>query len=101
MKKLLMIAALLVLASPAFAESEVTTWGCRYSHFYGYTHCGSTWTRIPDPVRDPEQEHQDAVARQKESEKWEQFCKPSFRHDEFGVLRATYAKQGCEFGRSE
>jgi hypothetical protein len=100
-KKLLMIAVLVLVSSPAFAESEVTTWGCHYSRFYGYTHCGSTWTKIPDPVRDPEQEHQDATARQKEGEKWEQFCKPSFRHDEFGVLRATYAKQGCEFGRSE
>ena len=93
--------ALVVLASPAFADSEVTTWGCKYSRFYGYTHCGSTWTKIPDPVRDPEQEKPDAAAHQKESEKWEQFCKPTFRHDEFGVLRATYAKAGCEFGRSE
>jgi hypothetical protein len=100
-KKLLIVAALVVLSSPAFAESEVTTWGCRYSRFYGYTHCGSTWTKIPDPVRDPEQEKRDAEAHRKESEKWEQFCKPTFRNDEFGVLRATYAKQGCEFGRNE
>ena len=68
--------------------------------FYGYSHCGSTWTKIPDPVRDPEQEHQDAVARQKEADKWEQFCKPSFRHGEFGVCCASQPipKQGCEFG---
>lgn len=101
MKKLLMVAALVVLASPAFAESEVSNWGCRYSRFYGYSNCYSKWTKTPDPVRDAEQEKRDAEAHQKESEKWEQFCKPSFRNDEFGVLRATYAKQGCEFGRNE
>jgi hypothetical protein len=90
-----------MLASPASAESEATTWGCRYSRFYGYSNCRSTWTRIPDPVRDPEQERQDAIARQKEGEKWEQFCKPTYRNDEFGIRRASYAKQGCEFGRTE
>jgi hypothetical protein len=96
-----MIAVLLAWASPALAESGASTWGCRYSRFYGYTHCKSTWTSIPDPVRDPEQEKQDAAARQKEDASWEKFCKPVFRADEFGVRRASYAKQGCEFGRTE
>src|ERR1700722_17922753 len=100
-KNVLIVAALVFLSQPASAETEVSNWGCRYSRFYGYNNCYSKWTRIPDAVRDPEQERQDAAARQKESEKWEQFCKPSFRNDEFGVLRAAYAKQGCEFGRSE
>ena len=44
---------------------------------------------------------QDAIARQKEEAKWKEFCKPVFRADEYGVRRASYAKAGCEFGRSE
>jgi hypothetical protein len=100
-KKLMMIAALIVYASPALAGSYTSTWGCRYSRFYGFSNCRSTWTKIPDPVRDPEQERQDATTQQKEDEKWAAFCKPTFRADEYGVRRAAYAKQGCEFGRSE
>jgi hypothetical protein len=100
-KKLMMIAALVAFASPALAESSVSTWGCRYSRYYGYSNCRSTWTDIPDPVRDPERERQEAIARQKEGAKWEAFCKPTFQTDEYGVRRAAYAKQGCEFGRTE
>jgi hypothetical protein len=43
----------------------------------------------------------DAAARQREHEKWTAFCKPTFALDEFGVHRASYAKNGCEFGRTE
>jgi hypothetical protein len=100
-KKLMMIAALVAFASPALAGSSVSTWGCRYSRYYGYSNCRSTWTDIPDPVRDPERERQDAAARQKEGAKWEAFCKPKFYADEYGVRRASYANQGCEFGRTE
>jgi len=100
-KKLMMIAVLVVCASPAFAGSYVSTWGCKYSRYYGYNHCRETYTELPDPVRDPEQERLDAAARQKEDAKWEAFCKPTFKTDELGVRRASYAKHGCEFGRSE
>ena len=57
--------------------------------------------RVPDPVRDPEQERLDAIALQQENAEWDAFCKPTFTIDEFGVHRAAYAKKGCEFGRSE
>jgi hypothetical protein len=100
-KKLIMIAALVACASPALADSYVSTWGCKYSRYYGYRNCRSTSTKIPDPVRDVEQERLDAAARQKEDEKWTTFCKPAFTADEYGVRHATYAKQGCEFGRNE
>jgi hypothetical protein len=49
----------------------------------------------------PQQERLDATARQREDEKWEAFCKPTFKADEFGVRRASCAKKGCEFGLSE
>ena len=100
-KKLILTAALVACASPALAGGYVSTLGCKYSFFYGYTHCKSTWTEVADPVRDPEQERQDAIARQKEEAKWKEFCKPVFKADEYGVRRASYAKAGCEFGRSE
>jgi hypothetical protein len=100
-KKLLMIVALVVCASPSFAESLVSTSSCKYSRYYGYSNCRAVWTKVPDPVHNPEQERADAAAHQKEDAKWEAFCKPTVRTDEFGVRRASYARNGCEFGRSE
>jgi hypothetical protein len=101
LKKLMIIAVLVAWASPSFAGSSVETWGCRYSRYYGYSNCTTRWTEIPDPVSNPEQERLDAIARQKEDEKWEAFCKPTFKADQYGVRRASYAKKGCEFGLSE
>jgi hypothetical protein len=100
-KKFLMMVALVAYASPALAGSYVSTWSCKYSRYYGYNNCRSTWTKIPDPVRDLEQERLDGIARQQEDARWEAFCKPTFRADEYGVHHASYAKKGCEFGRSE
>ena len=100
-KKLVLAAALLACASPALAGNFVSTWSCKYSRFYAYDNCRTIWTHIPDPIRDPEQERLDAIALQKENAKWEAFCRPTFTADEYGVRRASYARQGCEFGRSE
>jgi hypothetical protein len=100
-KKLVLAAALVACASPALAGTFVSTWSCKYSRFYAYNNCRTTWTEIPDRVRDFEQERLDAIALAKENAKWEAFCKPTFKADEYGVRRASYAKQGCEFGRSE
>jgi hypothetical protein len=58
-----MTAALVAFASPVFAGSYVSTWDCKYSRFYGTSHCGSSWTEVADPVRDPQQERLDAIAR--------------------------------------
>jgi len=101
-KKLMMTAALVAFASPAFAASYVSTWDCKYSRFYGYSNCRSSWTRVSDQVAsDPQQERQDAIAREQEDAKWEAFCKPTFHADQYGIKRASYAQRGCEFGRSE
>ncbi len=97
----MMIAAFAVAASPVSAGSLVETGSCKYSQFYGYSHCTTTWTEVPDPVRDPEQERLDRAERQKEIAKWQDFCKPVFKADQYGVRRASYAKPGCEFGRTE
>lgn len=101
LKRLVMAAALVASASPALAETLVSTSHCKYSRYYGYSNCRETWTKIPDPVRNPEQERLDTIALQKEDAKWAAFCRPSFKADEYGVRRASYATKGCEFGRSE
>jgi hypothetical protein len=100
-KTLILAAVLVACASPSLAGSYVSTWNCRHSRYYGYSDCRTTWTESPDPVRDVEQERLDAIAHQKEDAKWEAFCSPTFRADAYGVRRASYAKQGCEFGRTE
>jgi len=100
-KKLMMTAALVAFASPVFAGSWVATSDCRYSRFYGFSNCRSSWTRVSDRERDPHQERLDAIAREQEDAKWEAFCQPTFHADQYGIKRASYAKRGCEFGRSE
>jgi hypothetical protein len=80
-KKLVLAAVLVACASPALAGGFVSTWSCKYSRFYAYDNCRTTWTQIPDPVRDPEQERLDAIALQKENAKWEAFCRPTFAAD--------------------
>ncbi len=101
LKRLAMTVALATCISPALADSMVETSHCRYSRYYGYSSCSTTWTRIAPPVRNPEQARLDAIALQKEDAKWEAFCKPKFRADDYGVRRASYSAKGCEFGRSE
>ena len=101
LKKLAIAAALIAWASPAPADTLIESSNCKFSGYYGYRNCRTTWTRIPAPVRNPEQERLDALASQKEDAKWTAFCKPSFKADEHGVRRASYATPGCEFGRSE
>lgn len=97
----MLIVALAAGASPAFAGSLVETRDCKYSGFYGYSHCTWTSTYIPTPVRDLEQERLDAIAQGKEDAKWDAFCQPTFRADQYGVRRASYVKPGCDVGRSE
>ena len=101
LKQLATIAALVACASPALAETLVATSHCKYSRYYGYDNCRTTWTKLPAPVRNPEQERLDAIALQKEDARWEAFCKPKFSADAYGVRRASYTMKGCEFGRSE
>src|SRR5665213_1453902 len=43
MSKLIAIAVLVAFASPAEAYSSVTTWGCKYSGYYGYSNCRRTY----------------------------------------------------------
>jgi hypothetical protein len=100
-KKLMMTAALVAFASPALAGSLISTSDCTHSRFYGYSNCTTTWTAVPYLVSDPAQQRLDTVARAKEDAKWEAFCKPTFRTDQYGIRRASYAERGCEFGRSE
>jgi hypothetical protein len=100
-RKFMMTAALVALASPAFAGSLISTSDCVSSRFYGYSKCTTMWTAVPYTVADPAQQRLDAIARKQEDAKWEAFCKPTFRTDRYGIRRASYAQRGCEFGRTE
>jgi hypothetical protein len=100
-KKVIVLAALAALAPPAFADQLVMTSHCNFSGYYGYSSCQTTWRDIAEPVRDLKQGRLDEIARQQEDAKWEAFCKPTFHADQYGVRRASYAKPGCEFGRTE
>jgi hypothetical protein len=101
LKKWMLIVALVVTASPAWAGTYVSTRNCAYSHFYGYSNCIWTSTYVPPPFPDFEQERADAIAQAKQDEKWDTFCQPTFRTDQYGVRRASYAAKGCDVGRSE
>jgi len=61
------------------------------------------WTSqyVAPSISDPELERMDAIAQNKQDEKWEAFCKPTFKTDQYGIRRATYAEKGCDVGRSE
>jgi hypothetical protein len=100
-KRRLLTVALIASASPALAGSHVSTRDCKYSHYYGYSSCVWISTYVPHAFPNPEQERMDAIAEQKQDEKWEAFCKPTFKADEYGIRRASYAEKGCDVGRSE
>jgi hypothetical protein len=96
MKILYAIATLALLSTSAQAWQTVER--CTYSQFNGSV---CTRSYLDDPVRNPLQDQEDERARRASVEKWEAFCKPRRTYDEHGVVRLHYARQGCEFGRSE
>ncbi len=93
--------AFVACASPAVAGTHVSTKNCAYSHFYGYSSCVWTSTYVAPPFPDAAQERADAIAQAKQDEKWDSFCQPTFKTDQYGVRRASYAAKGCDVGRSE
>jgi hypothetical protein len=96
MKTLIAVAALVLMSSSAQAWKVVER--CTYSKYYGKT---CTTSYLDDPQRNVAQEQEDEKARRASIEKWEAFCKPQRAYDNEGVTRLTYARKGCEFGRSE
>jgi hypothetical protein len=100
-KRIFAAAVFIVSASPLFAGSLVTTSSCTSSRYYGHHSCLTTKTYVSDPIPDYAQQRRDAIDRDKEEAKWEAFCKPTFKTDLYGVRRATYAMNGCEFGRND
>nr|WP_041756589.1 hypothetical protein [Bradyrhizobium sp. ORS 278] len=106
MKKILIPALLALLVSPVQARSWIDQSACQGSRFYGYSRCTYTHTELPPVSRDVSftpspAARQEEEAREAEAAKWEAYCKPVFRRDEYGIRRASYAHAGCEFGRSE
>ena len=100
MKTTLYAIAALVLQSSAAEAWEVRT-SCSHSRFYGSTSCRTVGIEDYPRIRDETQEAEDYRARQETIKKWEAFCKPTRTYDTLGVTRLVYARNGCEFGRSE
>jgi hypothetical protein len=96
---LYVIFALAVLSSSAQAW-EVRT-NCAHSRFYGTGSCRTVGIEDQPQIRDEAQEAEDYKAKQESIKKWEAYCKPSRSYDNFGMVRLSYAKKGCEFGRSD
>jgi len=96
MKILYMVAALALVSTSAQAWEVVER--CTFSKFYGRT-CRTTY--VDAEPRNPALEQEEEKARRASIEKWEGFCKPTRTYDDVGVVRLTYARKGCEFGRSE
>ena len=96
MKIIYAIAALTLLSTSAQAWQVVER--CTESQYYGRK---CTTSYLDDPTRNEAQEREDERARRASIEKWEAFCKPTRTYDDQGVTRLTYARKGCESGRSE
>mgnify|MGYP006951236274 CR=1 FL=1 len=96
MKILYAIAALALLSTSAQAWQTVER--CTHSKFFGSV---CTTSYVDDPVRNAAQDQEDEKARRASIEKWEAFCKPKRTYDAEGVVRLSYARTGCELGRSE
>jgi hypothetical protein len=99
MKTIYIIAVVALMSSSAQAWEERTT--CAHSRFYGTLSCRTIGIEDQRQTRDPAQEAEDYKAKQEGIKKWEAFCHPTRTHDEFGVVRLAYARNGCEFGISE
>jgi hypothetical protein len=96
MKTIFALAILTLMSGSANAWDINTT--CTNSKFYGRT-CKTSV--IADQPRDLALEAADEAAKQQRIRKWESFCKPARTYDSEGVIRLVYAREGCEFGRSE
>jgi hypothetical protein len=96
MKILYAIATLALISTSAQAWEVVET--CTFSKFFGRT-CRTTY--LEPQQRSLAQEQEDERERRASIEKWEAYCKPTRNYDKQGVVRLSYARAGCEFGRSE
>jgi hypothetical protein len=65
--------------------------------YFGGSMSGATVYDLPSNAETVEE----AAAREERFQRWEAFCRPVGRLDQYGVTRMAYAHAGCEFGRSE
>jgi hypothetical protein len=103
MKFLYTIAALAVMSAPAQAWEVYRSCVDNGSYLYGSSsfNMKCRTVGIEDPKPDPAREAEAARLRNEQIAKWEAFCKPVRHYDQLGVIRLSYAKPGCEYGRTE
>ncbi len=95
-----------VIASLAMMVGSAQAWeirsNCSTSWYFGSGSCRIIGTEDrPVAPRDYAQEAEDLRVKQAGIKKWETYCKPVRNYDDLGVVRLSYARQGCEFGRIE
>jgi hypothetical protein len=97
--------ALGVIAFLALMLSSAQAWeirsNCIGSRYFGSGSCRVVGIDDLPLVRDWAQEAEDRRIKEAGIRKWEAFCKPTRTYDSLGMVRLVYARQGCEFGRSE
>lgn len=103
MKIFCIIAALALMSGPARAWEVYRSCVDNGSYVYGNSSYNSNCRTsvVEDPVRDPAREAEAERLRKEQIAQWEAFCKPVRHYDSLGVIRLSYARAGCEFGRSE
>ncbi len=90
--------ALNMTSAPAWSEG-VLTYNC-YGR-YGMRSCVETYRsgRVNPYVISVPQSADDRAVAEARDQRWLTRCRPTVRHDRYGMPRYSYVAQGCEFGR--
>jgi hypothetical protein len=91
------IALAMLLASAVNADAFISSTDCRFGRGLG----GCTTTVVPIPDAGPRIILVAPSFNAEREAQWEAFCKPTFRTDKLGVTRYVYAREGCEYGRTD
>lgn len=95
MRKIVLALALLTLPSWAHAQGWSATSSCSRNPYS--SNCRVT----VEPIEPPRPlTAEELAAQEAEVAKWEGYCKPTKRQDQYGVYRYHYAHEGCDVGRS-
>jgi hypothetical protein len=105
MKRTLIALALALAASAAQAQSTTTTSTSKCGRdFMGNSVCTSsstTGSNAPEDTRGPRISKKEAAEIEARDVAWVAFCQPKITTGRDGIDRYSYAREGCEYGRSK
>jgi hypothetical protein len=90
-------AILMLMGMTVHANAFIASTDCSFGR--GFVACTTTVLRPQDAG--PRIIHARPVADAERDRQWVAFCKPTFRTDKLGVTRYVYAREGCEYGRTQ